>query len=133
MKKIAISGYFNPLHVGHLDYIKEAKKLGDWLVVIVNNDKQVTIKGATPFMSQDDRLKIVSALRDVDEVFLSIDQDGSVRESLRAIKPAVFGNGGDRNNNNVPESEICKELNIEIIDGLGKKIRTSSEILKKNA
>lgn len=131
---VAVSGYFNPLHVGHLDMIKMAKKLGDKLVVIINNDVQVKLKGSVPFMKQADRIKIVKALRDVDEVFLSIDQDKTVCKSLAKIKPAIFVNGGDRKNiNDVPEFVICQKLHIDMVDGLGKKIRASSELIKKAA
>ncbi len=127
---VAVSGYFNPLHVGHLEMIEKAKKLGDHLVVIVNNDNQVKIKGSVPFMSEDDRVKIISALRDVDEVFLSIDQDSTVCQSLAQVKPHIFANGGDRKNlNDVPEYDICQDLNIKMVDGLGDKIRSSSTLI----
>lgn len=131
--KVAVSGYFNPLHVGHLEMIEKAKKLGDYLVVIVNNDKQVKLKGRVPFMNEKDRIKIIKALKDVDEVFLSIDKDKTVCKSLSKIKPDIFANGGDRKNlNDVPEYNICQKLNIKMVDGLGKKIRSSS-ILIANA
>jgi D-beta-D-heptose 7-phosphate kinase/D-beta-D-heptose 1-phosphate adenosyltransferase len=130
--KVAVSGYFNPLHVGHLEMISKAKSLGDYLIVIVNNDKQVKIKGSFPFMHEKDRLKIAESLKGVDEVFLSIDSDSSVCKSLEAINPDVFANGGDRKNlNDIPECTICEDLNIKMVDGLGKKIRASSEIIAK--
>ena len=130
---VAVSGYFNPLHVGHLEMIEKAKQLGDYLVVIVNNDYQVKLKGSVPFMSEEDRVKIISALREVDEVFLSIDQDPTVCQSLTRLKPHIFANGGDRKNiNDVPEYSVCQNLNIKMIDGLGDKIRSSS-ILIANA
>lgn len=126
-----MSGYFNPLHVGHLQMIREAKKLGDYLVVIVNNNEQVKLKGSIPFMTEQDRAEIVRALKDVDEVFIAIDKDRSVCESLRAVKPDIFANGGDRNAGNIPEAAVCEELGIEIIDNVGGgKIRSSSELLK---
>jgi cytidyltransferase-like protein len=129
---VAVSGYFNPLHVGHLEMITRAKKLGDKLVAIVNNDTQVKLKGSVPFMSARDRVKIISALRDVDEVFLSIDKDKTVCRSLAKINPDVFANGGDRKNiNDVPEFPVCQELNIKMVDGLGRKIRASSEMIAK--
>lgn len=131
--KVAVSGYFNPLHVGHLEMIERAKKIGDYLIVIVNNDRQVKLKGSVPFMNQKDRLKIIKALRDVDEVFLSIDRDKTVCKSLAKIKPDIFANGGDRKNlNDVPEYDVCQKLKIKMVDGLGKKIRSSS-ILIANA
>ena len=75
---VVVSGYFNPIHVGHLDYLEEAKKLGEVLIVIVNNDHQVKIKGSTPFMSLEDRLRIVNALDCVSQAIPSLDQDPSV-------------------------------------------------------
>ena len=117
-----------------------AKKLGDKLVVIVNNDKQVALKGSVPFMSEEDRVAIVSALRDVDEVFLSIDDyklaSGHVPviKSLAKIKPDIFANGGDRHNlNDVPEYYICRKHKIKMVDGLGKKIRASSQLIANAA
>ncbi len=135
---VAVSGYFNPLHVGHLEMIKKAKKLGDKLIVIVNNDKQVALKGRVPFMSESDRMEIIKALRDVDRVVLAIDDyklpsgEIPVIKSLAKIRPNIFANGGDRHNIiNVPEFAICQKLNIKLVDGLGKKIRASSELIKK--
>ena len=131
---VAVSGYFNPLHVGHLDMIEKSKKLGDKLVVIVNNDNQVKLKGSVPFMSLADRVRIIGALRDVDEVFVSIDRDKTVCKSLTKIHPDIFANGGDRHTlNDVPEYPICQKLGISMVDGLGRKIRASSELIKKAA
>lgn len=137
---VAVSGYFNPLHVGHLEMIEKAKKLGDKLVVIVNNDKQVTLKGRVPFMSEKDRMKIIKALRDVDKVVLAIDDyklpsgEIPVIKTLAKVKPNIFANGGDRHNIvNVPEYDICKKLNIKLVDGLGNKIRASSEMIARAA
>lgn len=129
---VAVSGYFNPLHVGHLDMIEKAKKLGDKLVAIVNSDLQVGLKGSVPFMSERDRLRIIAALRDVDKVFLSIDKDKTVCKSLVKVKPNIFANGGDRKSlGDVPEYSICQELGIKMVDGLGRKIRASSEMIAK--
>ena len=128
MKVVAISGYFDPIHVGHLEYINMAKKLGDKLVVIVNNNYQCELKKGKPFMDEKDRVIIVSNLKNVDEVFLSIDKDKTVCASLEKIKPDIFANGGDRKNYEIPESVICKKFNIKIIDGLGDKIRSSSDL-----
>lgn len=131
---VAVSGYFNPLHVGHLEMIQKAKKLGDKLVAIVNNDHQVGLKGSVPFMSEGDRLKIVAALRDVDQVFLSIDYDKTVCKSLAKLRPNIFANGGDRHSlNDVPEYPVCQKLKIKMVDGLGKKIRASSEMIARAA
>ena len=128
MKKVCISGYFDPLHVGHLEYINKAEELGDYLVVIVNNNFQCKLKKGKFFMDEKDRLEIVKNLKSVDEVFLSIDKDKTVSKSLEKLKPSVFANGGDRKNYEIPESKICKEHGIEIIDGLGDKIRSSSDL-----
>tara|TARA_A100001234_G_C12411812_1_gene294845 strand:+ start:37 stop:444 length:408 start_codon:yes stop_codon:yes gene_type:complete len=128
MSVVAISGYFDPIHVGHLEYINMAKKLGDKLVVIVNNNYQCELKKGKPFMDEKDRVTIVSNLKNVDEVFLSIDKDKTVCASLEKIKPDIFANGGDRKNYEIPESVICKKYDIKIIDGLGEKIRSSSDL-----
>lgn len=135
---VAVSGFFNPLHVGHLEMIQKAKKLGDKLVVIINNDKQVALKGRVPFMSEKDRMKIIGALRDVNQVFLAIDDyklaNGEIPiiKSLAKLKPDIFANGGDRHNIvNVPEYAVCKKYGIKMIDGLGKKIRASSQMIAR--
>ena len=128
MKKIAVSGYFDPIHVGHIEYINNAKKLGDWLVVIVNNNNQCALKKGKYFMDEKDRVLIVKNIKAVDEVFLSIDKDKTVCKSLKKVNPDVFANGGDRKNYEIPESKVCKENNIQIIDGLGDKIRSSSDL-----
>ena len=128
MKVVATSGYFDPLHVGHLECLEMAKKLGDKLIVIVNSDLQATLKKGKSFMNEQDRLKIVSALKCVDEVFLSIDKDKTQCESLRHLNPTIFAKGGDRTSKEIPEAKVCKELDIQIIDGLGAKIRSSSKL-----
>ena len=125
---VAVSGYFDPIHVGHLDYLEHAKKLGDKLIVIVNNNYQCVLKKGKPFMDELDRMRIVKSLHMVDEVFLSVDSDRSVCKSLEEIKPDIFANGGDRANSEIPESTICSKYNIQIIDGLGDKIRSSSSL-----
>ena len=129
MKKVAISGYFDPIHVGHLEYIELSKKLGDYLIVFVNNNHQCVLKKGKPFMDEKDRIKIIEAIEWVDEVFLSIDMDKTVCKSLEAIKPNIFTNGGDRTNEEIPESMVCKKYGIEILDGLGKIIRSSSDLI----
>ena len=126
--RVAVSGYFDPIHVGHLEYLKMAKELGDSLVVIINNNYQCKLKKGKPFMDENDRLEIVKALRFVDEVFLSVDKDRTVCKSLEAVKPDIFANGGDRATSEVPETPICKKYNIKMVDGLGDKIRSSSNL-----
>ena len=125
---VAVSGYFDPIHVGHLEYLQLAKKLGDNLIVIINNNLQAELKKGSTFMDEKDRMEIVSALRCVDEVFLSIDNDKSVCKSLERIKPDIFANGGDRLLNEIPETAVMKKYNIKMVDGLGSKIRSSSDL-----
>tara|TARA_B100000945_G_C19887940_1_gene370319 strand:- start:60 stop:482 length:423 start_codon:yes stop_codon:yes gene_type:complete len=126
--RVAVSGYFDPIHIGHLEYLRMAKELGDSLVVIVNNNYQCKLKKGKHFMDENDRVEIVKALRFVDEVFLSIDNDRTVCKSLEEIKPDIFANGGDRATSEVPETPICKKFNIRMVDGLGDKIRSSSSL-----
>ena len=128
MKIVAVSGYFDPIHVGHLEYLRLSKKLGDKLVVIVNNNHQCVLKKGKPFMDEKDRVEIVRSLEMVDEVFLSIDDDKSVCKSLEKIKPHIFANGGDRSTGEVPELTVCKKYNIQMTDCLGDKIRSSSDL-----
>ncbi|MAC41837.1 MAG: cytidyltransferase [Pelagibacterales bacterium] len=140
MKKIAIivSGYFNPIHKGHIEYFNIAKSNGDYLFVIVNNDIQRELKGSKKFMLQDERLIIVENLKCVDKVFLSVDRDRTVIKTIEKISNQFsndyllcFANGGDQNNMTIPESDICSKLGIRMIDGLGDKIQSSSWILNK--
>ena len=130
IKVVAISGYFDPMHGGHIVYIQKASELGDKLVVILNNDKQCELKKGKSFMPMEDKIAIMKAMEHVDEVFISIDEDASVCESLRVIKPHIFGQGGDRFSGEVPEGVVCRELGIEMVDNLGEKIRSSSELIK---
>ena len=130
--RVAVSGYFDPIHVGHLEYLRMAKELGDSLVVIVNNNYQCKLKKGKHFMDENDRVEIVKALRFVDEVFLSVDKDRTVCKSLEEIKPDVFANGGDRATSEVPETPVCKKFNINMVDGLGDKIRSSSSLTGLN-
>lgn len=127
MSRIAIiSGYFNPLHVGHLKMIQAAAALAEQLVVIVNNDEQQLLKKGKIIIGQEDRLLIVQHLRPVDEAILAVDHDGTVRETLALIRRThpddelVFANGGDRKNSaDVAESSVCVENDIELIFGVG--------------
>jgi cytidyltransferase-like protein len=125
---VAVSGYFDPLHVGHLEMIRLAKQLGTRLVVIVNNDKQAALKKGKEFMPFNERIEIVKALKDVDDVFPCIDEDKTVCKSLEKLKPHIFAQGGDRKFSEVPETPICKAHNIKMVDGLGAKVQSSSEL-----
>ena len=139
-KGIIVSGYFNPLHKGHLELLRESKKLGDLLIVIVNNDLQRELKGSKKFMDEDERLEIIRAIRYVDLAYLSIDKDGTQVETLKMLKQRYgldagvelcFVNGGDQNNDTIPERSICEQYGIELVDGVGEKIQSSSWLLKK--
>lgn len=137
-KAIIVSGYFNPIHKGHIEYFNSAKALGDELFVIVNNDYQRALKGSTEFQREDERIIIVSNIKAVDKTILSIDKDRTVGLSLKKIAEdyrskydLYFANGGDQNNNTIPEKHICEDAGITLIDGLGNKIQSSSWLLKK--
>jgi len=129
MKTIAVSGYFAPLHRGHVEYLKLARSLGDRLVVIVNNDEQL-LKYKKRKYPLEDRIAVLEELKCVDEVFISIDRDNTVCRSLVSVKPDVFAKGGDRYAGEIPETAKCMEYGIAIVDCLGRKIQSSSEILK---
>jgi cytidyltransferase-like protein len=126
MRVVCVSGYFDPLHVGHLEYLEKAKQLGDILYVIVNNDLQAALKKGKSFMPEQERLRIVRSLACVDAAILACDRDRTVCETLRIVRPDAFANGGDQTNASIPEAPVCHELGIELIDGLGDKIQSSS-------
>lgn len=137
-KVIIVSGYFNPIHKGHLEYFNNAKSKADKLFVIVNNDNQRKLKGSKDFQDENERMFIVSNIKAVDKVVLSIDTDRTVCKTIESIAKEfgekfnlVFANGGDQNNDNCPEKDICSEYSVELIDGLGAKIQSSSWLLKK--
>lgn len=137
-KAIIVSGYFNPLHKGHVEYINTAKSLADALFVIVNNDQQRALKGSKEFQEEAERLIIVSNLKAVDHALLSIDSDRTVCATIAKIAESyldtydlAFANGGDQDNQSIPEAAICKKLGIALMDGLGDKIQSSSWLLKK--
>lgn len=138
-KAIIVSGYFNPIHKGHLEYFNTAKALADELFVIVNNDEQRALKGSKEFQKEDERLFIVQNIKAVDKAIIAIDKDRTVCASIALLHQQyssnydlAFANGGDQNNNSIPEVPICKDLGIELIDGLGDKIQSSSWLLKNN-
>ena len=137
-KAVIVSGYFNPLHKGHLELFENAKDKGDLLIVIVNNDKQRELKGSQFFQDQDERIRIIRALSIVDMAWISIDSDSTQNASLKMLVDKFYGtmklafaNGGDQNNDTIPERAICEQFNIELIDGLGDKIQSSSWLLDK--
>jgi len=131
VKVVAVSGYFDPIHIGHIEYFKLAKALGDKLIVILNNDEQAIVKKGKPFMPLEERKAIIEAIKYVDEVFVSIDKDETICKSLREVKPDIFAKGGDRFAYEIPEARVCRELGIQVIDGVGEKIQSSRNFYEK--
>jgi len=143
-KIIITSGFFNPVHIGHVNLFKEARSLGDFLVVIVNNDEQVKLKGSASFMPEHERIALIESIKHVDAVFLSVDKfadkDGvPIPESLKTVSKMYpgelfFAKGGDRNYDNIPEIErkVCDEFNIRVVSNIGgSKIQSSSWLINK--
>ena len=130
MKTVIVSGFFNPLHGGHLDMIEAAKKMGDRLIVVVNNDKQQLLKKGKVILDEENRTRLMRALRDVDEVILSIDEEPPVTNTLEFIakqyigEELVFANGGDRDSvKAIPETDICNKYGIQLVFGVGTDVR----------
>lgn len=126
MKRIIVSGFFNPLHGGHLDMIEAAKAMGEYLIVIVNNDAQQVMKKGKVILNEENRSRLIRALRDVDEVMVAIDDDPSVIKSLESVAlrypddTLVFANGGDRDSERaIPEGDICRRYDIAMVFGVG--------------
>jgi len=137
-KAIIVSGYFNPIHKGHLEFFNNAKALADKLFVIVNNDLQRELKGSKEFQDKNERMIIVSNIKVVDKAILSIDTDRTVCKTIESIASQFgsefdlgFANGGDQNNDTIPEREVWEKNSVALIDGLGDKIQSSSWLLKK--
>jgi cytidyltransferase-like protein len=139
------SGYFNPIHPGHIECMQLSKRLGDELWIIVNNDNQALAKrGVVSFQTQETRIAIVEAIKPVDRAFLAIDEVDekiSICQSLLKLSilareeygidtTVIFAKGGDRSLSNSPETQTCIDNNIQIIDGLGAKTHNSSDFLK---
>ena len=130
---VIVSGYFSPLHCGHLDYLEAGASLGDRLIVIVNNDLQQKKKKGKVILAQQDRLRIVKALSIVDEACVAIDDDSSVKKTIEFIAlknqqfNLIFANGGDRNQpSDIPEVDVCKEHEIQLIFGVGGSTKRDS-------
>ena len=145
MNVCIISGYFNPIHPGHISLIRDVKKSKTdcKLIAIVNNDRQVTLKNTVPFLDESARCYILQSVREVDEVFLAVDKDSTVVKSLESIKvdarhkrdKIFFCNGGDRNpfSSAIPEVQFCEANGIELEYGFGDEKKYSSSILIKKA
>ena len=130
-KIVCVSGYFDPIHIGHIEYFKKSKEIGTKLMVIVNNDDQARLKKGRPFMPCKERMQLIEELKCVDIVVESIDTDRTVCNTLSTVepKPDFFCNGGDQNNNTIPEGPVCEARNIELRDGFGEKIQSSSWLI----
>ncbi len=136
---VIASGYFNPVHKGHIEYLTKSKELGDKLFVIVNNDKQREMKGSKEFMNEDERKLVIETLKPVDWAVVAIDKDNrQVDKSIKMIyelykdefENFIFSNGGDQTEHTIAEGKICSELGIKMVFGLGDKIQSSSWLLK---
>lgn len=138
-KIVAVSGGFDPVHIGHVRMFKEAKKLGDKLVVILNNDNWLKLKKGYVFMPQKERMEILGAFKYVDKVVVTKHKSGtkdiSIGRDLMELKPDIFAKGGDRNIKNIPtiEGDVCKKIGCKIINNMGKggKVQSSSWLLMK--
>ena len=137
---VIASGYFNPIHKGHIEYLNRSKEIGDFLFVIVNNDYQRLMKGSKEFMNEDERLLVVRNIKSVDEAMVSIDENSRlVEKSVEFIynqmhskfDKIIFSNGGDQTQHTIGERDICEKLGIEMVFGLGDKIQSSSWLLKQ--
>ena len=133
---VAVSGGFDPIHIGHIRLFREAKKLGDELIVIINNDNWIKLKkGHGSFMPEKERKEIIEAITNVDKVILTQHELGtkdlSICKDLAKLKPHIFANGGDRNEKNIPELDVCKQINCEVIFNVGQggKVQSSSWLL----
>lgn len=139
-KVVAVSGGFDPVHIGHVRMFEAAKKLGDRLVVILNNDNWLRAKKGFVFMSEHERKEIIEAFHCVDEVIITkhgeIVEDMSVCDTLRALSPHIFANGGDRkpDGDPVPEVDLCQRLGIEMHYNVGEggKVQSSSWLINKS-
>ncbi len=135
---VTVSGGFDPIHVGHIRMMEEAKKLGDKLVVILNNDNWLLKKKGYVFMPESERKEVLKALAHVDEVVLTTHpenpEDMSVSQALRKLKPDIFANGGDRHTHNTPEDRVCAELHIQMVFniGTGGKVQSSSWLVNRS-
>lgn len=133
---VAVSGGFDPIHIGHIRLFQEAKKLGDKLVVILNNDNWLKKKKGFVFMPAKERKEIIQAISCVDKVVLTRHaknpKDMSVCAELRRIKPDIFANGGDRKLDNIPEVSVCQAIGCKMVFNVGgKKIQSSSWLLDR--
>ncbi len=138
IKRVVVSGGFDPIHIGHIRMFKEAKALGDYLIVVLNNDNWLRTKKGQAFMPEQERAEIIIEFPFVDEVYITQhienDEDRSVCKALEVLKPNIFANGGDRKDeNDIPEAVVCKKYGIEMAFniGFGGKVQSSSWLIGK--
>lgn len=133
-KVVAVSGGFDPVHAGHVRMILEAAKLGDRLVVIVNNDDFLIKKKRHVFMAIEERMEIINSIKGVDQVVCAIDEDQSVCKTLEMIRPDIFANGGDRKNEtDLLEVDVCRKIGCEMVFNVGGgKIQSSSLLVERS-
>ena len=130
-KVVAISGGFDPVHVGHVRMIKAAAKLGD-VIIITNSDAWLKRKKGYVFMPWVERQEILAEVKGVIDVIEAWDEDDTVCKTLERVKPDIFANGGDRKGDNTPEVDLCMKLDIELVWNVGgDKIQSSSELVEK--
>ena len=135
---VIASGYFNPIHKGHIEYLNRSKEIGDELFVIVNNDYQRALKGSAEFMKEDERNEIVSNIKAVDWTIIAIDKNREVAKTIQLIYEVnkeeydgfIFSNGGDQTTYSISEKSMCDKLGIEMVFGMGDKVQSSSWLLK---
>ena len=128
---VMVSGGFDPVHAGHIRMIRDAANFGD-VIVVANSDDWLFRKKGFVFMTFDQRAEILNAIKGVILVDSVDDTDGTVCEAIRRIKPDFFANGGDRGRTNTPEVDVCNELEIKLLWGVGgdKKLASSSELVE---
>ena len=132
MKIVAVSGGYDPVHVGHIRQFKAAKSLGDKLCVILNSDRFLKNKKGFVFVPFKERKEILESIKYIDKVIPCTDRDQSVCKTLAKLKPNIFAKGGDRTLKNIPEADICRKYKIKMVFGVGgKKIQSSSALTKK--
>jgi D-beta-D-heptose 7-phosphate kinase/D-beta-D-heptose 1-phosphate adenosyltransferase len=135
---VTVSGGFDPPHIGHVRLFKDAKKLGDKLIVILNNDNWLKAKKKFVFMPENERKELLLAMKNIDQVILSSHRpnpkDMSVSKELLLIQPDIFANGGDRHRLNIPEVDTCNSINCKMVFNVGEggKVQSSSYLLKKS-
>lgn len=139
-QSILVSGGFDPLHTGHLSMMREAKEIGDELIVVINNDNWLRKKKGFAFIPESVRFEVIQALEPVDNAFVTSHQritpgemDMSICSAIKSIEPDIFANGGDRKEDNIPEYDLCEQMGIGMVFGVGDEKQRSSTRMFYNA